>query len=109
MRIGIRLIAFALPLLADIASARTPRAIVPGLQQAPRVGVPRLPTSAATADTQRLVIRSLDGSFVRDIPLIGESNHVPMWSPDGRMIAFQVRQNGHNLIAVVQRDGNGAR
>jgi len=25
------------------------------------------------------------------------------------MIAFQVRQNGHNLIAVVQRDGNGAR
>jgi hypothetical protein len=108
-----RSIASAIPLLAGLATSRTSRAIfleaLPRVPATPKVGARREPTAAATADTQRLVIRSLDGKFVRAIPLIGESNHVPMWSPNGKTIAFQVRQNGRNLIAVVQSDGNGAR
>ena len=67
------------------------------------------PAFLALADTQRLVIRSLDGQSMRQIPLIGESNHVPMWSPDGKSIAFQVRENGRNVIAVVRSDGNAPR
>ena len=65
--------------------------------------------SMAIADTQRLVIRSLDGKPVRQIPLIGESNHVPVWSPDGKWIAFQVRDSGRNMIALVKPDGGEPR
>ena len=61
------------------------------------------------ADTQRLIISSLDGKSRRLIPLVGESNRVPMWSPDGKAILFQVRENGHNVIAVVQSNGNALR
>ncbi|HJR34827.1 MAG TPA: hypothetical protein VJ817_07770 [Gemmatimonadales bacterium] len=55
------------------------------------------------------MIRSLDGKSVREIPHIGESNHVGMWSPDGKSIAFQVREDARNFIAVVQSDGKTVR
>ena len=45
-------------------------------------------------DASHLVIRSMDGAFVRDIPLVGESNHVPMWSPDGKAIASKSARAG---------------
>ena len=64
---------------------------------------------AESQAAHRLVIRSLDGKSVRQIPHIGESNHVGMWSPDGQWIAFQVRDSGRNFNAVVQSDGNAVR
>lgn len=107
--------AAAFSLLLVVLGARTPGALSSGtLDRSPhalkgflRSG--RVPAPLARADTQRLVISSLDGKFVRQIPLIGESNHVPMWSPDGKSIAFQVRDNGRNVIAVVQSDGSTPR
>jgi len=67
------------------------------------------PSRQTLADTQRLVIRSLDGRTIRPLPLIGESNHVPVWSPDGKSIAFQVWENGRNVLAVVRNDGSAPR
>jgi len=64
-----------------------------------------LPGAQAQPDSQRLVISALDGTSQRVLPLIGESNRVPMWSPDGKSILFQVRESGRNVIAVVQSDG----
>jgi Tol biopolymer transport system component len=55
------------------------------------------------------VIRSLDGKSVRQIPLTGESNRFPIWSPDGKSLAFAVREKGRMVLAVVQRDGTTPR
>src|SRR4051812_17757037 len=80
------------------APHRDPRQWAQGLLR------PTAPAFQAQSNAQQLVIRSLDGESRREIPRTGESNNVPMWSPDGKSIAFQVRQNGRNVIAVVQSD-----
>ena len=112
MRAAIRFTASALPVVLGVAAAGPRGAVLPpALQRALRtadVAMGPLPSPRAAADTQHLVIRSLEGTLVREIPLIGESNHVPMWSPDGKSILFQVRQNGRNAIAIVRSDGTGA-
>jgi Tol biopolymer transport system component len=59
----------------------------------------------ADADFQRLVMQSLDGKFVLSIPIVGDSNHVPMWSPDGKWLAFQVLQKDQLELATVQSNG----
>ena len=58
------------------------------------------------ADNRRLEIRALDGSAPRRIatPMPAES---PIWSPDGKRIAFQVREDGHNRLALMNPDGSG--
>jgi Tol biopolymer transport system component len=105
--------AFALPVV--MLAARTPREESPlaAYRDAPATRSGRQQDgpsrSRAPAETQRLVIRSLDGRVVRLLPLLGESNQVPVWSPDGESIAFQVRENGRNVIAVVRSDGNAPR
>jgi len=38
---------------------------------------------------------------------VGEASESPMWSPDGKLIAFQVRENGHNVLALMNPDGSG--
>jgi dipeptidyl aminopeptidase/acylaminoacyl peptidase len=58
------------------------------------------------ADIQRLVIQSLDGTSMRSIPIVGDSNHVPMWSPDGKWLAFQVLEDGQLVLATVRSDGD---
>lgn len=68
-----------------------------------------VPRVQARADTQRLVISSLDGKSTRLIPLVGESTRIPMWSPDGKSILFQVRENDRIMIAVAQVDGGALR
>jgi dipeptidyl aminopeptidase/acylaminoacyl peptidase len=50
-------------------------------------------------------IGSLHGATAKQIP-VGES---PVWSPDGKSIAFQVQENGHNVLATMRADGSGTR
>lgn len=102
----------ALPVL--MIAGRTPRegaSLAPYRDAHTRPGLRHdgLSPSRAPADAQRLVIRSLDGAVVRYLPLVGESDQVPVWSPDGKSIAFQVREAGRNVIAVVQSSGNAPR
>src|SRR5690242_16896415 len=47
-----------------------------------------------SADTERLVIRSFDGRIIRRLPAVRESERIPVWSPDGKSIVFQVRDSG---------------
>src|SRR3954468_15633143 len=103
----IRFLAPAFWLFLGVAAASTPEAIFArtpwAAQHAAKIGMGRTgaPISQAVPDTQRLVMHSLDGEVVRAIPVLGEWSQVPMWSPDGKAIAFQVYQNGRNMIAVV--------
>lgn len=53
-----------------------------------------------------LVIRSLDGGQLKRVPLVGESNGQPLWSPDGRQIAYLVRTGLRFDLAVMKADGS---
>ncbi len=53
-----------------------------------------------------LVVRALDGGSLRRVPLLGESNGQPLWSPDGRRIAFLVRTGLRFDLAVMNADGS---
>ena len=53
-----------------------------------------------------LVVRALDGGRLRRIPLLGESNSLPKWSPDGRRISFLVRRGPRIDLAVINADGS---
>jgi dipeptidyl aminopeptidase/acylaminoacyl peptidase len=104
------LMLLALPML--MFAARPPRkgaSLEPLGAARQRPGLRHDGPSRAPAETQRLVIRSLDGSIVRSLPLVGESDQVPVWSPDGKSILFQVREHSRNLIGVVQSDGTAPR
>ena len=59
-------------------------------------------------DNRRLELRSLDGSSPRRLntPLPAES---PKWSPDGKRILFQVREETHNRLALMNTDGSNVR
>ena len=59
----------------------------------------------AVTHNRRLELRSLDGSQLRRIntPLPAQ---FPTWSPDGKRIAFQVNEEGHNRVALMNADGS---
>ena len=56
-------------------------------------------------DRRMLELRPVAGGSARRLPLIGESDDVPLWSPDGNRIAFQVRDGGRTSLAVMNADG----
>jgi Tol biopolymer transport system component len=56
-------------------------------------------------DRHAIEIASAAGSAPRRIR-VGESSEFPVWSPDGRRIAFQVHENGHNVVALANSDGS---
>lgn len=60
-------------------------------------------------DRKSLEIRPLAGGTPRPLPLIGESNTAPAWSPDGHQIAFHVRQGNRTSLAVMNADGTNVR
>jgi WD40 repeat protein len=62
-----------------------------------------------SSDYRQLAVRPIAGGMDRLIPLIGESNEFPQWSPDGRRIAFQVVEQAGNFLAVMNADGTGLR
>jgi Tol biopolymer transport system component len=60
-------------------------------------------------DHTMIEIRPITGGSARRLPLIGESDAVPVWSPDGTRIAFQVREGGRTSLAVMNADGTNPR
>ena len=60
-------------------------------------------------DPRRLEVRPVAGGSPRRLPLIGQSDDVPLWSPDGRRIAFQVRDGSRTSLAVIDADGTNPR
>ncbi|MHB1192263.1 MAG: TolB family protein [Longimicrobiales bacterium] len=60
-------------------------------------------------DHRRLEVRPVAGGSARQLPLIGQSDDVPLWSPDGNRIAFQVRDGNRTSLAVMNADGTKPR
>lgn len=60
-------------------------------------------------DYRQLAARPIAGGPDRLLPLIGESNEYPQWSPDGQRIAFQVIEGERNALAVMRADGTDLR
>jgi Tol biopolymer transport system component len=60
-------------------------------------------------DPRSLEVRPVAGGSARRLPLIGQSDDVPIWSPDGRRIAFQVRDGSRTSLAVINADGTNPR
>lgn len=59
----------------------------------------------AGTDRSVLEIRPVNGGSAKRLPVAGESNDIPFWSPDGKRIAFQVPSAGRTLLAVMNADG----
>ncbi|HSW28540.1 MAG TPA: hypothetical protein VLH75_03505 [Longimicrobiales bacterium] len=60
-------------------------------------------------DHRMLEMRPVGGGNAKRLPLIGESNDDPLWSPDGNRIAFRVRDGGRASLAVMNADGTNPR
>ncbi|MGA2382818.1 MAG: hypothetical protein ABSG61_05230 [Gemmatimonadales bacterium] len=63
----------------------------------------------AFTDHRRLEMRPVAGGSARRLPPIGQSDDVPLWSPDGNRIAFQVRGGSRTSLAVINADGTNPR
>ncbi len=63
----------------------------------------------AVREPKVLEVQSLDGGSARRLPVVGESDDDPLWSPDGRQIAFVVPEGGRQTLAVMDSDGANAR
>lgn len=59
-------------------------------------------------DRRHVEIHSIDKPGARRI-VVGEEAYSPLWSPDGKRIAFQVRENGHSVLALMDADGSNVR
>jgi Tol biopolymer transport system component len=62
-----------------------------------------------TTERRSIEIGSTNGGRPKQVPVVGESNHAPTWSPDGKRIAFQVRENGRYMLALMNADGTNVR
>ena len=61
-------------------------------------------------DRKVLEVKPVAGGTAKRLPLIGESNDAPLWSPDGRRIAFQVRDaSRRTVLAISSPDGSNVR
>jgi Tol biopolymer transport system component len=65
---------------------------------------------ASTSPSHMVIeIRPMGGGAPRRVPLLGESNSGPQWSPDGKQIAFVVRQGEQASLGLMNADGSGSR
>lgn len=60
-------------------------------------------------ERRQLVIQPLAGGPAKSIPIIGDANLYPQWSPDGRRIAFHVAEGDRQSLAIMNADGTSAR
>ena len=79
-----------------IASARKP----------PRCRTARPPCYSSYTD---IYVMNADGSGTRKLTHNALQNAEPVWSPDGRKIAFRSTRNGNRDIYVMNADGSGKR
>jgi Tol biopolymer transport system component len=63
----------------------------------------------AARDQRVLEVRPVAGGCAKRLPVIGESDDIPIWSPDGTRIAFQVRDGVRTSLALVNADGTNPR
>ncbi|MEO5896378.1 MAG: hypothetical protein ABIS06_11815, partial [Vicinamibacterales bacterium] len=94
----------------DRSGTATPLNIPAGAYEAPRVS-PRDPMQIAFGQvgdvTADLWIYNLSGSSAMRRLTFGGRNRFPVWSPDGRQVAFQSDREGDGGIFVQGADGSG--
>lgn len=61
------------------------------------------------SDRRSIEIGSMNGGRPKQVPVVGESNYTPTWSPDGKRIAFRVGEHGRYMLAVMNADGTNVR
>jgi len=61
------------------------------------------------SDVRGLEVRPVNGGKSRRLPPIGQSDDVPLWSPNGKQIALQVRDGNRTSLAVMNADGSNPR
>jgi tricorn protease-like protein len=68
-----------------------------------------LATEVTLAGPARIVVADVDTGAGRVVTPTGIVAHNPLWSPDGRWIAFTKDAGGVRSLAVIQTDGSGMR
>jgi Tol biopolymer transport system component len=68
-----------------------------------------LATEVTLAGLARIVVADVDTGATRVVTPTGLAAHNPLWSPDGRRIAFTKEAGGVRSLAVIQTDGSGLR
>lgn len=58
-----------------------------------------------TTNRRHIETRAVKGGAATRIPLIGDANFAPSWSPDGKRMAFQVHEGGRTWLALMDADG----
>jgi Tol biopolymer transport system component len=54
-----------------------------------------------------ITTQSIENSKPRELPIVGESNLAPKYSPDGRRMLFTIRDQGSTHLASINVDGTG--
>ena len=60
-------------------------------------------------ERRQLVIQPIAGGPARSLPIVGDANLYPQWSPDGSRIAFHVVEGDRQTLAVMNADGSNVR
>ena len=63
----------------------------------------------SSSERRQLVIQPIAGGPARSLPIVGDANLYPQWSPDGRRIAFHVAEGDRQSLAVMNADGSNVR
>jgi TolB protein len=69
----------------------------------------RIVFQSKRAGGSKLFIAKLDGSDLHELISGPGDDHTPMWSPDGKFIAFASARDGNEDVWIVGADGTGLR